>query len=73
MVASGVGLTVLPSTSVPTAESASDLIRIRPFARPVPDRRVVLAWRKSFPRPQAIEALRQAILACNLPQVTRIQ
>lgn len=73
MVASGVGLTVLPSTSVPTAESANDLIRIRPFARPVPDRRVVLAWRKSFPRPQAIEALRQAILACNLPQVTRIQ
>jgi LysR family hydrogen peroxide-inducible transcriptional activator len=34
---------------------------------------VVLAWRKSFPRPEAIEALRQSILACDLPQVTKIQ
>ena len=73
MVASGVGITVLPSTSVSTTDSASELIKVRPFARPVPDRRVVLAWRKSFPRPQAIEALRQAILACDLPQVTKIQ
>lgn len=71
MVASGVGLTVLPATSVQSGE-ASELIRIRPFARPVPDRRVVMAWRKSFPRPQAIEALRQAILECELPQVTKI-
>jgi LysR family hydrogen peroxide-inducible transcriptional activator len=73
MVASGVGVTVLPSTSVAPGEGAGgDLIRVRPFTRPVPDRRVVLAWRKSFPRPEAIEALRQAILACDLPQVTKI-
>jgi len=72
MVASGVGLTVLPSTAVHAGESG-ELIRFRPFARPVPDRRVVLAWRKSFPRPQAIEALRQSILASSLPQVTKIQ
>jgi LysR family hydrogen peroxide-inducible transcriptional activator len=73
MVASGVGVTVLPSTSVAPGEGAgSDLIRVRPFTRPVPDRRVVLAWRKSFPRPEAIEALREAILACDLPQVTKI-
>jgi LysR family hydrogen peroxide-inducible transcriptional activator len=58
---------------VSTSDSASDLIKVRPFARPVPDRRVVLAWRKSFPRPEAIETLRQAILACDLPQVTKIQ
>jgi LysR family hydrogen peroxide-inducible transcriptional activator len=73
MVASGVGLTVLPSTSVHSGESGNDLIRFRPFTRPVPDRRVILAWRKSFPRPPAIEALREAILACDLPQVTKIQ
>jgi LysR family hydrogen peroxide-inducible transcriptional activator len=72
MVASGVGVTVLPATAVQPGDSSGDLIRIRPFARPVPDRRVVLAWRKSFPRPEAIEALRQAILACDLPQVTKI-
>lgn len=70
MVAGGVGVTVLPSTSV---GGADDLIRVRPFARPVPQRRVVLAWRKSFPRPQAIEALRKAVLACDLPRVTKIQ
>jgi LysR family transcriptional regulator, hydrogen peroxide-inducible genes activator len=73
MVASGVGVTVLPSTSVAPGDSGGELIRVRPFARPVPDRRVVLAWRKSFPRPEAIEALRQAILGCDLPQVTKIQ
>ena len=72
MVASGVGVTVLPATAVHANEGGSELIRMRPFARPVPDRRVVLAWRKSFPRPQAVEALRQAILACDLPQVTKI-
>ena len=71
MVASGVGVTVLPSTSL-TPGSASDLIRILPFSRPVPSRRVALAWRKSFPRPEAIEALHKAILACNLPQVEKI-
>ncbi|MGH8745288.1 MAG: LysR substrate-binding domain-containing protein, partial [Burkholderiales bacterium] len=71
MVASGVGVTVLPSTSV-GAGGKSGLIRIRPFARPVPQRRVALAWRRSFPRPRAIEVLRQAILACDLPQVNKL-
>ena len=71
MVAGGVGVTVLPSTSVGSA-SASDLIRVLPFSRPVPTRRVALAWRKSFPRPEAIEALRKAILACNLSQVEKL-
>ncbi|HET7669096.1 MAG TPA: hydrogen peroxide-inducible genes activator [Burkholderiales bacterium] len=71
MVASGVGITVLPGTSVGPSTS-SDLIRILPFGRPAPSRRVGLAWRRSFPRPEAIEALRKAILACNLPQVEKI-
>ena len=73
MVAGGVGVTVLPATSVaPGAAPGGDLIRILPFARPIPMRRVGLAWRKSFPRPEAIEALRKAILACNLPQVEKL-
>jgi len=71
MVASGVGITVLPGTSV-TGNASSDLIRILPFGRPTPSRRVGLAWRRSFPRPEAIEALRKAILACNLPQVEKL-
>jgi LysR family transcriptional regulator, hydrogen peroxide-inducible genes activator len=72
MVAGGVGVTVLPSTSVNPA-TGSDLIRILPFARPVPSRRVGLAWRRSFPRPEAIEVLRKSILATNLPQVEKLQ
>src|SRR5688500_297801 len=71
MVAGGVGVTVLPSTSI-TGNTSSDLIRLLPFARPTPTRRVALAWRKSFPRPEAIEALRKSILACNLPQVEKL-
>jgi DNA-binding transcriptional LysR family regulator len=47
MVASGVGVTVLPSTSI-GAGGAGDPIRILPFSRPAPTRRVGLAWRRSF-------------------------
>jgi LysR family hydrogen peroxide-inducible transcriptional activator len=73
MVAGGVGITVLPATSIASgAPSASDLIRILPFAKPIPSRRVALAWRRSFPRPEAIEVLRKSILACNLPQVEKL-
>jgi LysR family transcriptional regulator, hydrogen peroxide-inducible genes activator len=72
MVAGGVGITVLPATSVTGNPAPSDLIRILPFGKPVPSRRVALAWRKSFPRPEAIEVLRKSILACNLPQVEKL-
>ena len=71
MVASGVGITVLPGTSV-SGNPSNDLIRVLPFGRPQPSRRVGLAWRRSYPRPEAIEALRKAILGCNLPQVEKI-
>lgn len=69
MVASGVGITVLPSTSIHPGEKQG-LLRYIPFSRPVPDRRVVLAWRKNFPRRRAIELLRQSILASSLPGVS---
>ena len=56
-----------------TAKSAaSPLLAVRPFSAPQPSRRVALAWRTSFPRPQAVEALRQAVLACKLPGVTML-
>jgi LysR family hydrogen peroxide-inducible transcriptional activator len=71
MVASGVGVTVLPATSI-NSSTSSDLIRVLPFAKPAPVRRVGLAWRKSFPRPEAIEVLRKSILACNLPHVEKL-
>jgi LysR family hydrogen peroxide-inducible transcriptional activator len=43
-----------------------------PFDGHVPTRRVVLAWRRSFTRYEAIAALRNSIYACELPGVTRL-
>lgn len=72
MVASGVGITVLPRTSVPDMHAGNDLLSYVPFAEPVPDRRVVLAWRKSFTRLPAMEALCAAVAACDLPGVRKL-
>ena len=72
MVASGVGVTVLPMSSIPEKLPRDSLIAYVPFRKPVPDRRVVLAWRKSFTRGAAIEALRQAILKCPLHGVEKL-
>ncbi len=66
MVASGLGVTVLPMSSIPEKTPRDSLIAYLSFRRPAPDRRVVLAWRKSFTRGAAIEALRRAILKCRL-------
>lgn len=65
MVASGAGITVLPCSAVMGGAPEKRLLAIRPFTSPAPSRRVALAWRASFPRPQAIEALRQAALASH--------
>ena len=70
MVASGVGITVLPAAAAESRTGENRLTAVRPFAPPVPSRRVALAWRRSFPRPKAVEVIRQAILACKLPGVT---
>ena len=71
MVASGMGVTVVPALSVP--KEANGLVKYIPFAPPVPLRRVVLAWRRSFTRYEAIAALRNAIYACELQGVSRLR
>ena len=72
MVASGIGITVLPRASVPAVPDKEGMLRYVPFTDPAPSRRVVIAWRKSFTRGAAIEAVRQAILACDLPGVSML-
>jgi LysR family hydrogen peroxide-inducible transcriptional activator len=90
MVASGMGVTVVPQLSVPREARpagpprgeqpgysmgvGADTLHLRfvPFSDPVPTRRVVLAWRRSFTRYEAIAALRNAIYACELQGVTRL-
>jgi LysR family transcriptional regulator, hydrogen peroxide-inducible genes activator len=70
MVASGMGITVVPSLSV--SKEVHSHLRFIPFEAPVPTRRVVLAWRRSFTRYEAIAALRNAVHACELPGVKRL-
>ncbi len=65
MVASGLGITVLPA-SANSARYRSRLLKVIPFASPAPSRRIALAWRKSFPRGQAVEMLAQAIAQAKL-------
>ena len=68
-VAAGVGITALPITSMPDTTPEHPLVNYVPFEKPVPDRRVVLAWRKSFPRTAAVLALAEAVYACGLKNV----
>jgi LysR family transcriptional regulator, hydrogen peroxide-inducible genes activator len=73
MVASGMGVTILPCTAAGADRYAQRLLAVRRFAEPAPSRRVALAWRASFPRPQAIEALRRAVLETGLSCVRFVQ
>ena len=74
MVAAGMGITLVPRLSVPPAAAAGDkaFVRYLPFDGDPPTRRVVLAWRRSFTRYEAIAALRNAVYACGLPGVKRL-
>ena len=69
MVASGIGLTVLPRASVRDMDDPNGMLSFVPFANPSPSRRVVIVWRKSFTRRAAIEAVCNAVAQCDLPGV----
>ncbi len=69
MVASGLGITILPESAAKAGHTSSELLVTRPFVEPVPKRTVALAWRASFPRLKAIDAVRSAI--SNSGVVTR--
>jgi LysR family hydrogen peroxide-inducible transcriptional activator len=64
MVASGLGISVLPRDAL-TPKYHSRLVVPVPFSKPVPSRRIAIAYRKSFPRPAAIAAIREAVAACR--------
>jgi LysR family transcriptional regulator, hydrogen peroxide-inducible genes activator len=79
MVAAGMGVTLVPRLSVPKSALTDKpkrqddaYVKYLPFAGDPPTRRVVLAWRRSFTRYEAIAALRNAIYACELPGVQRL-
>ncbi|MEJ7688223.1 MAG: LysR substrate-binding domain-containing protein [Variovorax sp.] len=85
MVAAGMGVTLVPRLSVPAGalkpkgkgrKESEQIVRYLEVRDPQggapPTRRVVLAWRRSFTRYEAIAALRNAIYACELPGVARL-
>ena len=61
MVASGLGITVLPKSAADVASYGEDTLALRPFTDPVPLRTIALAWRVSYPRHQAIDILSDAL------------
>ena len=65
MVASGLGLTLVPASAAPALTEGGDVVA-RPL-HPAPSREIVMAWRRRFPRPQAIKALLAALHSLHLP------
>lgn len=68
MVASGLGVSVLPASAL-APRYASKVLKAVPFTHPAPSRKVALAWRASFDRPLAVETLAAAIQAVKIPSL----
>ncbi|MCA4903742.1 MAG: LysR substrate-binding domain-containing protein [bacterium] len=69
MVASGLGITVIPASALPAQTRRDDLIVYRPFQAPAPMRRIVIACRRSYARTAAIDAVANAVRETELPGV----
>lgn len=67
MVASGVGITVMPASAVDSIPPDDPLLCVRRFANPQPIRRIGMVWRTTFPRHRALDVVRGAMLDCHLP------
>ena len=69
MVASGYGITVLPEIASAPPYAAGLHLPVKPFTAPGPNRTVALAWRRSFPRLDAIRIVARAIRESALANV----
>ncbi len=72
MVASGLGITVLPCSAL-TPKYHNKRLTALPFAKPVPARQIGLAWRKGFVRPNALKAIADSICALKIPGLKMLQ
>ncbi|MGE5525850.1 MAG: LysR substrate-binding domain-containing protein [Rhodospirillaceae bacterium] len=66
MVASGMGVSVLPATAL-TPNYTNPLVKPIDFAAPRPTRRIVAAYRETFPRPAVIKVMVEAVGKLRLP------
>ncbi len=71
MVASGMGITILPATATSVRYYTRSLC-VKPFKSKRPKRTVALAWRNSFPRTKAIDAVITALKSASLSTVCPI-
>jgi LysR family hydrogen peroxide-inducible transcriptional activator len=60
MVASNLGITVLPKSAT-SDRYQNHLIKVVPFVKPIPSRIIAVAYRKSFVRMNAIEIIAEAV------------
>lgn len=67
MTAAGAGITVLPGSAATPASDMQGMLTFKPFIDPAPYRRVVVAYRRSFPRSEAIDLLADVIQSIDLP------
>lgn len=66
MVASGVGISIFPCTSL--SERDQELFKVRELAnKDQANRMVALAWRKTFPRTEVLETFKKVIKNINIP------
>lgn len=66
MVASGLGITILPMSATGLSHFSQNNLCIKPFSKNGPKRTVALAWRASYPRFEAIDALCSAVNQCRV-------
>ena len=67
MVAAGSGVTILPLTAIGEHDGLSRMVDYRPFAKPVPERDVALAWRSTYPKTQLAQLISRLIRQCDVP------
>ena len=73
MVMSGIGISVFPASAAGAHAYSHRLLAVRRFSGKQPKRRVALAWRKSFPRRQAIETIVTTIKQLDISSVEIIK
>jgi LysR family hydrogen peroxide-inducible transcriptional activator len=61
MVASGMGISVLPQSAINKEHYADDYFLIKPFSSPEPVREIVLAYRSGYPRVKVVELLQACL------------
>ena len=72
MVASGLGITVMPCSAV-TVKHHNRRLAVLEFMKPVPERRIALAWRKGFTRPAVIKVIHDAVRAVRISGLVAIE